>query len=182
MAGEYHFVTRWHLQGTCDEVARVLGDPVELTRWWPSVYLEVRVLDEGGQDGVGRVVELWTKGWLPYTLKWRFTTTENNHAAGLALRAEGDFVGEGRWTFTQHGETCEAVYDWRIRAEKPLLRRLTWLLRPAFSANHHWAMARGEQSLRLELQRRRATADIAMIVPAPPGPTFARLLRRPADW
>ena len=176
MSSDYHFVTRWHVEGTREEVARVLGDPRELPRWWPSVYLEVRVLDEGGPDGVGRVVDLWTKGWLPYTLRWRFTTTENNHENGLALRAEGDFVGEGRWLFTQVGDRVEAIYDWRIRAEKPLLRRLTWLMRPAFSANHRWAMERGEQSLRLELQRRRLPAAEAALVAAPPGPTFARLM------
>ena len=177
MPSDYHFVTRWRVPGSCEEVARILGDAAELPRWWPSVYLDVRVLDEGGADGVGRVVDLWTKGWLPYTLRWRFTTVENRQAAGLALRAAGDFVGEGRWTFTQHGDACEAVYDWRIRAEKPLLRRLTFLLRPAFSANHRWAMARGEQSLRLELQRRRLQPDDAARVAPPPGPTFAWLLR-----
>jgi hypothetical protein len=33
------------------------------------------------------------------------------------------------------------------------------LLRPVFAANHKWPMARGEQSLRLELRRRRARSD-----------------------
>jgi len=180
MSSDYHFVTRWRLQGTREEVARILGDPADLPRWWPSVYLDVRVLEGGDADGIGRVTDLWTKGWLPYTLRWRFTTTENHHADGLALRAEGDFVGTGRWTFTQDGDEVEATYDWRIRAEKPLLRRLTWLMRPAFSANHRWAMAMGEQSLALELQRRRLPAGQAITGPAPPGPTFMRLTRKPA--
>ena len=46
------------------------------------------------------------------------------------------------------------TYDWRIRAEKPLLRYLSFLLKPVFSANHRWAMARGEESLKAELARR----------------------------
>lgn len=179
MSSDYHFITRWRVEGTREEVAEVLGDPRDLARWWPSVYLEVRVLDEGGAGGVGRVVDLWTKGWLPYTLRWRFTTTENRGADGLALVADGDFRGEGRWTFHQDGAWVEAVYDWRISAEKPLLRRMSWLLKPAFSANHRWAMGKGEESLRLELARRRAPdAAAAARVPAPPGPTFSRLLRR----
>jgi hypothetical protein len=45
--------------------------------------------------------------------------------------------------------------DWDIRADKPLLRYLSFLFKPIFSANHRWAMARGEESLRLELGRRR---------------------------
>ena len=38
---EYHFVTDWKLRGTAREVAEVLGDPLGLARWWPSVYLAV---------------------------------------------------------------------------------------------------------------------------------------------
>lgn len=178
MSNQYHFITIWRLTGTADEVADVLGDPMDLPRWWPSVYLDVRVVHEGDERGVGRVVDLVTKGWLPYTLRWRFTTVRNDGAGGLALRAEGDFVGEGVWTFSQHGPLVDAVYDWRIAAEKPFLKRLTWVLRPAFSANHHWAMRKGEESMRLELARRRLPADRATQVAAPPGPSFASLMRR----
>lgn len=156
----------------------MLRDATDLPRWWPSVYLDVRVLAEGDERGVGRAVELWTKGWLPYTLRWRFTTTRNDGVDGLALRAEGDFVGEGVWTFAQAGSSVVATYDWRITAEKPLLKRLTWLLRPAFSANHRWAMRQGERSLRLELARRRLPSERAARLPQPPPPTFRRLLRR----
>jgi hypothetical protein len=45
------------------------------------------------------------------------------------------------------------AYDWRIRAEKPLLRYLSFLFKPVFSANHRWATARGEESLKAELAR-----------------------------
>ena len=69
----------------------------------------------------------------------------------------------------------DITYDWRIRAEKPLLQTLSPLLRPLFEANHRWAMAQGEASLTLELARRRATSDAARAaVPPPPGPvTYA---------
>jgi hypothetical protein len=63
------------------------------------------------------------------------------------------------------------TYDWRVSAAKPLLRRLSWLMKPAFAANHRWAMARGQESLALELRRRRHPGD-ARSVPPPPGPTF----------
>jgi Polyketide cyclase / dehydrase and lipid transport len=176
---EYHFITRWHLRASVDEVAAVLQDPRDLPRWWPSVYLEVRVIEDGDVGGIGRVVDLWTKGWLPYTLRWRFTTTRNDGPGGISLRADGDFVGEGTWTFIPDRDHVKAFYDWRIRAEKPLLRRLTWLMRPAFSANHRWAMRKGEESMRLELARRRLPAGDAGILGQPPGPTFARLIRSP---
>jgi hypothetical protein len=42
-------------------------------------------------------------------------------------------------------------------------------------------MARGEESLRLELARRKATTlDARMRIPPPPGPTFPHNLRRRA--
>jgi len=81
----------------------------------------------------------------------------------------------GVWTFLQDWPVVDVVYDWRIRAEKPILRTLSFLLKPLFSANHRWAMARGEESLALELARRRAISAAARAqVPPPPGPvTYA---------
>ena len=65
------------------------------------------------------------------------------------------------------------------RGPAPLLRSLSFLFKPIFAANHHWAMARGEESLVLELDRRRATtAEEQARVPAAPGPTFAWLTAR----
>jgi hypothetical protein len=177
VSNQYHFVTHWRLRGTREEVAAVLRDAADLPRWWPSVYLDVRVVAGGDTSGVGRAVDLFTKGWLPYTLRWRFTTTRNAGREGLSLRAEGDFVGTGTWVFKQDGDFVDAYYDWRIRAQKPLLRRLTWLLRPVFSANHRWAMRKGEESMRLELLRRSRTDATAQRLPPPPGPTFAWLIR-----
>jgi len=174
MAAEYHFVTNWRIPGTAREVAEVLGDALALPRWWPSVYLDVKELAPGDPETrVGREIELFTKGWLPYTLRWRFKVTETRGASGFTLVAEGDFVGTGVWTLEQQGDTVDVRYDWRIRADKPLLRYGSFAFRPIFSANHRWAMARGEESLILEMRRRHAkTEEERLAVPPPPGPTF----------
>ena len=174
MASDYQFFTEWRVAGSIEEVKAVLGDGLSLTRWWPSVYLGVVQVTEGGPGGLGGTLDLHTKGWAPYTLRWRLRITEPITDDGFALEATGDLEGTGRWTFRQDGPEVVIAYDWRISATKPLLRRLSWLLRPAFSANHHWAMKRGEESLRLELRRRRTPGDP---VPPPPPPTFVR--RRP---
>jgi hypothetical protein len=180
MGPAYHFVTTWRVAATIDEVKAVLGDGLSLPRWWPAVYLDVRQVEEGGPDGLGRVLDLHTKGWLPYTLRWTLRVTEPVTDAGFALEAKGDLEGTGRWTFEEQDGEVLITYDWRVAATKPLLRRLSWLLRPGFAANHHWAMRRGEESLRLELRRRRApTADSVQDVPPPPPPTFRWLVRKP---
>jgi len=175
MSGDYEFLTEWRVAGTVDEVKAVLGDGPSLPRWWPAVYLAVVVIDEGGAGGEGAVIDLYTKGWLPYTLRWTLHITEPITDRGFALRATGDLEGTGAWTFAQDGPEVVINYDWRIHATKPLLRRLGWLLKPAFAANHKWAMARGEESLRLELRRQRQAS--AAPVPAPPPATFGFLRR-----
>ena len=156
---DYHFITRWRIEGTIREVADVLKNAQELPRWWPSVYLDVQELDSGDADGIGKVVALHTRGWLPYTLRWQFRVTESRYPFGYTLEAWGDFNGRGIWTFEQEGEWVNVVYDWKVRADKPLLRALSFLLKPVFAANHSWAMARGEESLRLELDRLRGQSE-----------------------
>jgi hypothetical protein len=175
MSNDYHFLTHWRLRGTCGEVADVLKDAAGLARWWPSVYLEVEELQAPDATGVGRRARLLTKGFLPYTLRWEFEVVESRYPYGFTIEARGDFDGRGVWTFRQDGAFVDVGYDWRIRAEKPLLRLLSPVLRPVFAANHRWAMAQGERSLALELERRRATSEAARAaVPPPDGPvTYA---------
>ncbi|MBI3649937.1 MAG: polyketide cyclase [Acidobacteria bacterium] len=176
---DYHFITHWRVRGTVNEVADILKDATQLPRWWPSVYLDVRQLEAGDSEGVGKIVSLYTKGWLPYTLRWQFRVTESNYPYGFALEAWGDFVGRGIWRLAQDGDYTNVTYDWQLRADKFLLSALSFLLKPIFSANHHWAMQRGEESLKLELERRHATtAEEVVRIPAPPAPTFPHNRRR----
>lgn len=178
-SNEYHFITHWRVASTVEEITQILRNPADLMRWWPSVYLDVQEVEPGDAQGLGKVVGLYTKGWLPYTLRWQFRVIEVNHPYGFALEAWGDFVGRGIWTFAQDGDWVNITYDWKINAEKPLLRYLSFLMKPIFSANHRWAMARGEESLRLELARRRAaTEEERNRVPAPPLPSLRFLLRQ----
>jgi hypothetical protein len=169
---DYHFITHWRVESTVDEVSKILGDPLALMRWWPSVYLDVKVVEPGEESGLGRVVSLYTKGWLPYTLRWDFRVTEVRKD-GFTLAAWGDFDGRGIWTFKQDGPWVNIMYDWKIKAEKRLLRYFSFIMKPIFSANHHWAMAKGEESLKLELARlHAASGDELVCLPAPPQPTF----------
>ncbi len=179
MTADYRFLTIWRVAGTIDEVKAVLGDAQALPRWWPSVYLTVTTVADAGPDGTGATVDLHTTGWLPYTLRWRLTITEPMTDSGFALSGAGDLNGTGRWTFVQDGPEVQISYDWRVSAGKPLLRRLGWLLKPAFAANHRWAMVRGEESLRLELRRRRNAGSGGGVVRVPPPPpaTFGWLSR-----
>jgi|SRR5579884_2146208 len=166
---DYHFITHWRVQSTVKEVTEIIDDAADLVRWWPSVYLSVEVLKPGDTNGLGKEVALYTKGWLPYTLRWQFRVTEVR-PDGFTLVAEGDFDGRGIWTFEQDGEWVNIIYDWKISAEKPLLRYFSFIMKPLFAANHRWAMQKGEESLKLELARRHAatTEERALVAPPPP--------------
>ena len=89
----------------------------------------------------------------------------------MRIQARGAVVGQGEWTFRQDGPYVDVTYEWRVRVDKPVLKQLTFLLKPVFTANHRWAMGKGEESLKLELARRHAqTPEEPAQVPPPPGP------------
>jgi len=173
-ANEYHLVSHWLAQGTEAEVFDILSDPLSLPRWWGSVYLTAE--PSSPPDGLAGgapvdTVAVRARGWLPYSLRLKFHETERHPPGGYSLAVSGDLNGTGVWTFQQTGEDVVITFDWRVRADKPFIRVFSPLLKPLFASNHHWTMRRGEESLRLELLRRRAQTDWARTqVPAPPKP------------
>ena len=169
---DYHVTTTWEVEAGLQEVAAILREPASLARWWPAAFLAVEpgVGPDGRRGSAGWV---WSKGWLPYTLRFEFDVTELPGAAGVVVRVAGDFEGGCVCTVRDRGSRLDIVFDWKVRVHKPVIRRWSWLLRPVFVANHLWVMARGLESFRLELARRRGEAGLAAApVPPPPGPTF----------
>jgi hypothetical protein len=174
----YHFVDRWRVEGDVNEVADILEDALALPRWWGSVYFDVREIEPGEKHGVGKLISLHAGGWLPYTLRINFRTIESRYPQGFTMDATGDLEGKGIWIFEPDGPFVNVTYDWTIKANKPIIEKLSFLLKPIFRSNHSWTMKRGEESLKLELLRRRAkSTEDASAIPAPPQPSFVvRLL------
>ncbi len=176
-ATDYHFIDKWRVGGDVTEVADILEDALSLPRWWSSVYFEVHELEEGGKHGVGKVIRLRAAGWLPYMLRINFKTTESRYPNGFTMEATGDLEGTGVWVFEQEGSHVNVTYDWTIRANKPIVRSLSFLLKPIFRSNHNWTMRKGEESLKLELLRRRAaTPEARAAVPPPPKAAWVQRL------
>lgn len=173
-ANEYVFVDRWRVEGDVREVADIIEDAMQLPRWWPSTYLDVEELEKGeGERGVGKLIRLHAKGWLPYTLRINFRTVESNYPHGFTMNATGDLEGRGVWKFEQDGRFVNITYEWHVQANKPGVRAFSFLLKPIFRSNHDWCMKRGLESLKLELARRHAqSTEEAARVPQPPGPLF----------
>ena len=157
-SNDYEFVTNWLIEAPRELVYDILSKGDDLPRWWPDVYLSARL--EPSLDGgdVGTKIHLHTRGWLPYTLRWTAETVRVDRPSGFEIRATGDFDGSGVWHFDQDGPTTRIRFDWRLRAEKPILQTLSFALKPIFSWNHRWAMARGLVHLREEVARRTTSA------------------------
>jgi hypothetical protein len=172
MSNHYHFISRWRVKGTAEEIYAILSHALDYPRWWPSVYMSAHEVAPGNEDGLRRRISLLTKGWLPYELRWEATTTEVLPPSRIAIRASGDFDGRGIWSIVQDGQFTDVTFDWKLAAEKPLLRILTPVLRPAFEANHRWALKQGLRILELELARSRAgTVEEMNSVARPDGPS-----------
>jgi uncharacterized protein YndB with AHSA1/START domain len=162
VTNRYHFISRWRFQAAAQDIFAILTEPLEYPRWWPSVYLAAREVAPGR-------VRVLTRGWLPYKLRWEAQTVGTRPPERIAVRASGDFTGKGVWSVVQDGEYADVTFDWKLTAEKPLLRYLSFVLRPAFEANHRWAMEQGRKSLELELARfGAATVEAMNLGPAPP--------------
>jgi uncharacterized protein YndB with AHSA1/START domain len=141
----YSFVDEWHVPASPDWVYELLSRPRDYPAWWGDAFLQGE--GETGSAAPGKRARLVTRGRLPYRLRWELTCVEAVEPLRLVSRISGDFDGEGTWTITPAGNGSCVVLDWRIEVRKPLVRRLTFLLRPLFAWNHDWAMARGHERI-----------------------------------
>lgn len=172
-ANVYRVVSTWRLEAEPWEIAQILEQPTEWPTWWPAAFLQVVELDQPAGTAVGRRVAVHTKGWLPHTFKLQATVTQHRDLERCVLTVAGDFVGTCECSLRPVGEQVEVLFDWRPRVEKPFVRSLSWLLKPAFVANHKWVMRRGRDGLELELRRRRALRQHRPVPQeAPLPPTF----------
>ena len=120
-ANDYVFLTRWRVEGKAEEAFDILNDVPGYLRWWPEVYLAVENLALGDRDGIGKTYALLTRGKLPYRLRWNARITDKRRPSSFSIEASGDFVGLGVWSLVEHSQHLDIEFDWRLRAEKPLL-------------------------------------------------------------
>jgi uncharacterized protein YndB with AHSA1/START domain len=142
--GEYVFIDEWDVDARPEAVFDALADATTYPKWWRPVYVETTT---DGPPGLGCTSHQHFKGRLPYHLHTRSTITRYERPTVLGADVEGDLRGRGLWTLTpRHGGT-HVQFDWRVNAEKPIVRALTPVLRPLFRWNHAWAIARAQDGL-----------------------------------
>ena len=193
-AHKYHFVKRWRFEGTPEDIFALISRPEEFPRWWGSVYLSAEELDKGddqGDDkdndqgnvksdgpGLGRRIRFRTKGLLPYKLHWESRAVEIDRPHRLIVEANGDLTGRGAWYLEQDQHFTDVMFEWQVSADKPLLRYLSWLLKPMFKANHLWAMEEGRRGLERELHALHASSPASPRTPRREDKGDARMQKR----
>jgi uncharacterized protein YndB with AHSA1/START domain len=137
---EYEFIDEWDVDAPRGAVFDALADARTYPDWWRPVYLDVQA---DGPPAIGCVSRQRFKGRLPYTLTQTSEIIAYDPPRSFEVKAVGDLTGHGRWTLGEPSAGRTHVrFEWRVRADKPLIRLLTPLLRGVFRANHAYAIAR----------------------------------------
>ena len=145
MADEYVFVDEWDVDAPQEAVFEALADARTYPEWWKPVYIEVEG-DSPPAEGVATRHEF--KGRLPYHLNTRSEIVRMERPREFEVSVVGDLTGRGVSTLTPAEDGRVHVrFDWRVIADRPLLRYLTPILRPLFRWNHDWSVKRAIEGL-----------------------------------
>ena len=145
MADEYVFVDEWDVDAPQEAVFEALADARTYPEWWKPVYITV---EGDSPPEVGAVTKHEFKGQLPYHLNTTSEIVSMDPPDSFEVKVVGDLTGKGVWTLTPTDDGRVHIhFDWRVVADRPLLRILTPILRPVFRWNHNWSVQRAIEGL-----------------------------------
>jgi quercetin dioxygenase-like cupin family protein len=154
-ADEYVFVDEWDVAAAPEPVFDLIADARTYPDWWRPVYIDT---ETDGPPAPGRTSKQHFKGRLPYTLRTSSTITVYDPPHQVGADVVGDLRGRGLWTLTPRGGTTHICFDWRVFADKKIVKALTPVARPAFRWNHAWAIACAMEGLEPAARRRAGLA------------------------
>jgi len=157
MANEYVFIDEWDVDAPQEAVFNALADVRTYPEWWRPVYIDA---DAAGPPEPGCVAKQEFKGRLPYHLHTRSEILRMDAPNEFEVEVVGDLTGRGVWTLTPRDGRVHVHFDWRVIADRPLLRVLTPFLRPVFRWNHNWSIQRAIEGLE-PYARSQAASDAA---------------------
>lgn len=154
-SNSFRFDEAWDIpEAPPQEVWDVLADATLLPLWWGDVYKEVEALTAFDKPTVGAKARARARGFLPYELNFILEAVELKPGKVVAVKTSGDFDGHWRAVLTPSGQSTHVALTWQVLVERPILRLLSPLLRPAFAWNHRWTTPRGQAGLRRYLAER----------------------------
>jgi hypothetical protein len=121
-------------------------------RWWGKVYKKITKLKEAPEGQPGARYAVTVGGFLPYSLTIENEITFIDKPLLIRFEAYGDLQGKGMWTFREVAEGTEITFDWRVAANKKLIRLFSFLLKPLFRANHTFCVRKAKEGMTNDLQ------------------------------
>ena len=128
----------------------------EYPRWWGKVYKKIIKLKDAPADAPGAKYAITVGGFLPYTLNIENEVTHMDKPNLIRFNADGDLKGKGAWVFRKVEEGTEVTFDWRVAANKKVIRWFSFLLKPLFKANHHYCVVKAKQGMEKDLRLKNA--------------------------
>ena len=152
----FRFDEHWDIPGFPPmAVWEILSDAELLPKWWGDVYKEVVPLNALGRGTVGARARARARGALPYELNFIIEAAELEPGRLVVVKTFGDFDGIWRAELSPAGDGTRVNLIWQVIVERPILKFLAPLLRPAFAWNHRWTTPRGEAGLKRYLREQR---------------------------
>src|SRR5437588_716241 len=96
---------------------------------WEGLAVDIEDTVSGGERVV---VMARVHGKLPYTLSTVSTIVRLDAPREFEVDVDGDLRGHGLWTLSAANGKVHVRFDWRVHADRALLRVLTPVLRPLF--------------------------------------------------
>ena len=147
----FSFRDRWQVNGQIEEVAQTLLKTEGISTWWPQLA-GMKVASSGNEVGAGRTFVARASGFLPYELAIDFRVIQVCFPEKFSVEITGDLCGHGGGQLRQTGPRVAIDFDLTVRVNRPILRFLSLLARPALCAQHRWVMRQGELGLRKTME------------------------------
>lgn len=152
MATNYYlFVDKFTAPCNVETAYQYIHRIEEYPRWWGKVYKKIVKLKDAPQDKPGARYAVTVGGFLPYLLTLENEITHIDWPNLIQFKAVGDLQGKGTWSFREVPGGTEVTFDWRVAANKEVIRWLSFLLKPLFRANHVFCVRKADEGIRNDL-------------------------------
>ncbi|MBD0350748.1 MAG: SRPBCC family protein [Flavisolibacter sp.] len=150
-ANDYVFVD--HFTAPCDPQTayHYISRIEEYPRWWGTVYKKITKLNEVPEGQPGARYTVTVGGFLPYTLTMQNEVVHLDKPNRIEFNATGDLEGKGVWTFEKTEAGTKLTFDWRVLANKKVIRWFSFLLKPLFRANHVYCVRKAKEGMTKDL-------------------------------
>ena len=147
----YIFVDKFAVPCNIATAYEYISNTEDYPRWW-KVYKKVSRLNNTPPDLPGAKSVMIVGGFLPYTLTIENEITSADKPYLICFNACGDLKGKGIWILREIAEGTEITFDWRIEANKKVIRWFSFLLKPLFRANHTFCIRKANEGIINDLQ------------------------------